>query len=132
MYKSQRLSTNQRSFMTDNEPVQSPPPKGIVNQFKHNTSQFFTISNNQDGAEADLVMHMGKNTYQINLGNKKTTFALNDTIFSITEPTSTVYSTDLKCISCDKELEKKNKTFCQFCGHGACKKCLFKMRPFAG
>ena len=36
---------------------------GIVNQFKHNTSQFFTVSNTQDGAEAELIMNMGKNTY---------------------------------------------------------------------
>jgi hypothetical protein len=36
---------------------------GIVNNFKQNTSQFFTVGNNQDGAEAEMMMSLAKNTY---------------------------------------------------------------------
>ena len=105
--------------------------QGIQNNYSHNTTQFFTVSNNQDsGAEAEIILNMNKNTYQINLGNKKATFMLNDPIFLLEEQTKSVCFKDTKCISCDKDLERKNKHFCQFCGHGACKKCAFKLRPF--
>ena len=84
---------------------------GIKNNYKHNTSQFFTVSNNQDSAEAEMILNMNKNTYHINLGSKKTTFMLNDPIFALEEQMKSIYIKDTKCISCEKELEKKNKNF---------------------
>lgn len=69
------------------------------------------MSNNQDSAEAELIINMNKNTYQINLGNKKTTFMLNDPIFSLEDATKVQFLKDTKCKSCDKDLEKKNKNY---------------------
>lgn len=112
--QTQRTSqSNSRSIVSGNSVHGHIKPltnnNGIVNNFKQNTSQFFTVGNNQDGAEADLLMNMGKNTYQINLGNKKATFALNDQIFLLREPTQAAFVKDVKCVSCDKDLDKKNK-----------------------
>jgi hypothetical protein len=69
------------------------------------------VANQQDGHEADLLKDMKKNTYQINLGNKKDSFSLNDFIFALEESTKIFYLKDTTCISCDKDLEKKGKNF---------------------
>ena len=73
--------------------------------------------------------------YEINIiispGNiKKFDFDTLDPIFSISEPTGTkIYSQN--CNSCEKDVQKKDKSYCDFCGSRACDKCLHKQRRFA-
>ena len=70
-------------------------------------------ANSQDGLEADLeslALDMKRRTYQINLGNKKDTFRLNDIIFMLERPTKIMHTNDTQCISCDKKLTRKQIT----------------------
>ena len=98
-----------------------------------NQDAIYIGANSQDGLEADLenlAQDMKQHIYQINLGNRKEEFRLNDIIFMLERPTKIQYIEDVACISCDKKLTRKNPILCQFCGHRACEKCCFKTRPF--
>ena len=54
-------STHSNSSFTFNK--HAGPNTGVVNRFEQNTSQFFTVSNNQDGAEAEMLIRLNKTTY---------------------------------------------------------------------
>jgi rRNA maturation endonuclease Nob1 len=91
-----------------------------------------SICNESDaGLNSHLNKEMTKNTYEINVGSKKIKFNLQDPIFSLDEPTTEEFSHEASCVVCDKELGKKHKNACQFCGHKACDKCAYKLRTFA-
>ena len=70
------------------------------------------VANEQEGLECDLMRNMyEKNKYQINFGNKRELFDVNDAIFTLESPTKQVYPSDDKCVSCDKEVAKNKKLF---------------------
>ena len=90
----------------------------------------------------DLLRNMyEKNKYQINFGNKRELFDVNDPIFNLEGQTKQVFPANEKCISCDKEIGKNKKLFwyvyffakhfSHFCGYRACEKCAHKKRAFA-
>lgn len=77
-----------------------------------NSSQFYSMANEQDCLEQDLAKDMIKNTYQINFGNKKEKFSLNDLIFKLERPTKDEFPNEMQCIVCDRELKKNHKHCC--------------------
>lgn len=52
-----------------------------------------------------------RNRYQINFGNKKELFDVNDPIFYLEGPKDVKFVGDDNCISCDKEIAKSKKLF---------------------
>ena len=75
----------------------------------HTGSQFFSVANEQDGHEKDIQKDMMRNTYQINMGNKKVSFQLSEAIFSLEEPTRDDYREETQCYVCDKDLKRNHK-----------------------
>ena len=68
--------------------------------------------------------------YEMNIvvqpGNvRKFIFDYQDAIFKLREPTRDFIMAS-NCIVCDKDLRKKEKRFCDFCGSRACEKCMYK------
>ena len=61
----------------------------------------------------DLLRNMyEKNRYQINFGNKRELFDVNDNIFNLESQTRQIFPGDEKCVSCDKEVKKgKNSIY---------------------
>ena len=60
----------------------------------------------------DLLRNMyEKNKYQINFGNKRELFDVNDGIFNLEGPTKQIFPGDEKCVSCDKEVSKSKKLY---------------------
>ena len=58
----------------------------------------------------DLLRNMyEKNKYQINFGNKRELFDVNDSIFNLEGPVDQIVPPNQKCVSCDKELGKNKK-----------------------
>ena len=60
---------------------------------------------------------------------KKLSFDCNDPIFKLHVPCTTKFPSN-NCSFCEKELVKKEKLFCDFCGSRTCDKCLHKTRKF--
>ena len=59
----------------------------------------------------DLLRDMQRNRYQINHGNKKELFNLNDDIFKLDAPTLNTFPGDVTCVVCDKEVPRNKKHY---------------------
>ena len=60
---------------------------------------------------------------------RKFIFDHRDPIFSQREP-NTHIKVSANCVVCEKDISKKDKKFCEFCGCRACEKCMHKKRRF--
>ena len=100
------------------------------NNLSHRSAMMSRFFSAMDSA-LDLQRSGRRDTYKINIGNKKVTFQLNEKIFQLEQPSTYDYIQDTQCIVCDTKMGRSEINHCQFCGHKACKKCAYKMRMFA-
>lgn len=52
-----------------------------------------------------------------------------DPIFKLTEPTLDKGMSN-NCVVCEKDIHKKDRRYCDFCGSRVCEKCMHKKRRF--
>ena len=60
---------------------------------------------------------------------RKFLFDHDDVIFNLNEPVVDKKHSN-NCVLCEKDLSKKEKRYCNFCGSRACEKCMHKKRRF--
>lgn len=75
----------------------------------------------EDHYEMNIVVHNGR--------IRKFIFDHQDTIFKLTEATLDKAHSN-NCVVCEKDIQKKDKRHCDFCGSRACEKCMHKKRQF--